>query len=502
MVAAMAAVAACWGSMLALRFKSQSAAPLMQAGMMALILTTTAYAPLALLQGWLQDIARVNPVTQVRRSGAAGLRRRRHLGRNLAGTAGAGRDAGGAGRPRPARDAPHGAVMRDAPMRARADSAHRRVELAERVLRQNWLRGRARRASRYAYTEPSPGRYPWQWYWDSCFAAIVWRRFDPARARAELESLLAAQRPDGFIGHTIFWDRPVSLTRLAFYNVASRSAFQTETIQPPLLAWAWRIAVGDPAEEPRIAAQLDWLAANRDLEGDGLLWIVQPDESGLDASPKFDPVWGRRANGRIGFPLLVRRNRRLGFDARRIRERGGPVLCETLVNTMWSLSLQALGRPSATPALVERLWDERRGLFLDEVAAGRRPARRPSPGRRWPRSPCPTCRRQIGRRLVEEHLLNRERVPDPGRAALGRRLGAELRARRRPRPDPPLLARPDLGQLGLDGLAGHAPPRLRGGGAAPRRRPDRARSSAKACASTTTRAPARASAPRTSPGRR
>jgi ABC-2 type transport system permease protein len=65
MVAAMAAVAACWGSFLALRFKSQSAAPLMQAGMMALILTTTAYAPLALLSGWLQKIARVNPVTQV-----------------------------------------------------------------------------------------------------------------------------------------------------------------------------------------------------------------------------------------------------------------------------------------------------------------------------------------------------------------------------------------------------------------------------------------------------
>jgi ABC-type multidrug transport system permease subunit len=65
MVAAMAAVAACWGSFLALRFKSQSAAPLMQAGTMAVILTTTAYAPLALLQGWLQDIARLNPVTEV-----------------------------------------------------------------------------------------------------------------------------------------------------------------------------------------------------------------------------------------------------------------------------------------------------------------------------------------------------------------------------------------------------------------------------------------------------
>jgi ABC-2 type transport system permease protein len=65
MVAATAAAAACWGSMLALRFKSQSAAPLMQAGMMALILLTPAYAPLALLQPWLEKVAEINPLTNV-----------------------------------------------------------------------------------------------------------------------------------------------------------------------------------------------------------------------------------------------------------------------------------------------------------------------------------------------------------------------------------------------------------------------------------------------------
>lgn len=280
------------------------------------------------------------------------------------------------------------------------------VEIAERVLRQNWVEGE-RDGTPYAYTRPSPTRYPWQWYWDSCFAAIVWRRFDPARARAELESLLAAQRGDGFIGHTIFWDRPVSLGRLPFYNVTSRRADQTGTIQPPLLAWAWAIAVGDPATEPRIAAQAEWLAANRDFEGDGLLWIVQPDESGLDASPKFDPVWGRRANGQIGFPCLVRRNRRLDFDARRIDAHGGPLLCETLVNTLWSLSLQALGRPSTTPALVERLWDERRGLFLDEVRPG---GGRPGVVTWAALAPLalPDLPEEIGHRLVEEHLLSPE----------------------------------------------------------------------------------------------
>jgi hypothetical protein len=278
------------------------------------------------------------------------------------------------------------------------------VEICERVLRANWLEGE-RGGTQFAYTRPSPGWYPWQWYWDSCFAAIAWRRFDPARARAELETLLAAQRPDGFVGHTIFWERPVSVPRLPLYNVASRRALQTETIQPPLLAWAWRLAVGDPAAEPRIGAQADWLAAHRDLDGDGLLWIVQPDESGLDASPKFDPVWGRRACTRIGFPLLVRRNRGLGWEARRIRVRGGPVLCEVLVNTLWSLSLQALGRRSATPALVDRLWDERRGLFLDEAQPG---GARPGIVTWAALAPLalPDLPQEIGRRLVEEHLLS------------------------------------------------------------------------------------------------
>ncbi len=58
-------VAACWGTMLALRYRSQSAAPLMQAGMLLLILTTTAYAPLSFLTGWLHTVATYNPVTQI-----------------------------------------------------------------------------------------------------------------------------------------------------------------------------------------------------------------------------------------------------------------------------------------------------------------------------------------------------------------------------------------------------------------------------------------------------
>jgi ABC-2 type transport system permease protein len=63
--AVFSAVAASYGVTLALRFKTQAAAPLMQAGVFMAILFTTSYAPQVLLTGWLQEVARYNPVTQI-----------------------------------------------------------------------------------------------------------------------------------------------------------------------------------------------------------------------------------------------------------------------------------------------------------------------------------------------------------------------------------------------------------------------------------------------------
>ena len=267
--------------------------------------------------------------------------------------------------------------------------------LCETTLRQNWREGtRDSDGVPFGYTRPSPRHYPWQWYWDSCFTAVSWRHFDADRSRRELGSLLAAQRSDGFIGHTIFWNTPLRDLRRFTYNVTEGGAASTSTIQPPVLAWAWRIAVGDPRAEPRLAAHYDWLAAHRDLEGDGLLWIIQPDESGLDASPQFDPIWGRRAHGRPGFPLLVRRNRRLGFDLRRVVNDGGPACCEVVTNVLYGLSLLALGRRSITPQLVERCYDERSGLFSPAAWPRPRRAHTAHVERARRRSPCPTCPRR------------------------------------------------------------------------------------------------------------
>jgi ABC-2 type transport system permease protein len=62
---AFSAVIACYASLVALRFRTQQAAPLMQVGGFIAILFTTAYAPLPLLTGWLADVARLNPVTKI-----------------------------------------------------------------------------------------------------------------------------------------------------------------------------------------------------------------------------------------------------------------------------------------------------------------------------------------------------------------------------------------------------------------------------------------------------
>ncbi len=276
------------------------------------------------------------------------------------------------------------------------------------VLRRNWREGLRTDGVAFAYTCPSPGHYPYQWYWDSCFTAIAWRRHDRERSRRELESLLAAQRADGFIGHTIFWNEELVGSRRFTYNVISPDAPMTATIQPPALAWAWKIAVGDPSAEPAIRRQHEWLEAHRDLERDGLIWIVQPDESGLDASPQFDSIWRHRAGGRPGFVLLVRRNRQLGFDLHRIAAAGGPVCCEVMTNVLYNLSRLALGLPSLTTTLIERTYDDRTGLFLP-LARPQPPVRPAATIAALSPLALPDLPEAIGRRLVEEHLLDPQR---------------------------------------------------------------------------------------------
>jgi ABC transporter DrrB family efflux protein len=65
LVPAFATVAACWGSAIALRFRTQAAGPLIQSVMFMFVLFTSSYAPRHLLAPWLEAVAGVNPVERI-----------------------------------------------------------------------------------------------------------------------------------------------------------------------------------------------------------------------------------------------------------------------------------------------------------------------------------------------------------------------------------------------------------------------------------------------------
>jgi hypothetical protein len=171
-----------------------------------------------------------------------------------------------------------------------------------------------------------------------------------------------------------------------------------------------------------IAALHEWIERERGGP-DGLVGILQPDESGMDASPAYDAPLGPRAHPRPGFLALVRFNRRRRYRYREVVRDGGFHAIDPLVNTALALSWSALGRlghpegaaraARITAALVDRLWDPAHGLFLPEGPDGR-----PLRVSTWA-SLAPLALEglpaEIGRRLVEEHLLHPARywLPHP-----------------------------------------------------------------------------------------
>jgi len=306
---------------------------------------------------------------------------------------------------------------------------------AERVLRANWREGRRRDGVPYAFTCPATPRYRHQWYWDSCFHAIAWRHFDPARARAELRTLLRAGGLDGFVPHTAFWDRPARWRRAPFYG--TRSVFgstATATIQTPLLALAWELVAAASPDDPGFAREAlpslrrhyDWLHRERDPDGDGLLTIIHPDESGLDDSPKYDDVFGWMRHDSPGYWWLIERHRRLDYDARRVTDRYEEHVEDVLVNVCYALALRALARLEGAgagerwlaraerteAALLERCYDERTGLFLDLAGSRERRVAVSTWSALAPLalSALPT---DVRVRLVEQQLLDRRRYGAP-----------------------------------------------------------------------------------------
>ena len=378
---------------------------------------TTAYAPLELLQRLAQEVARSTPSP----------RSSRRRGRDSsAGSPGATPGPGSSrslalaviGGGRAARHAP-----RDLPVERDAALA---AALPRACPAPSW-----RRASATASASPTRGRAPGATPGSGTGTRASRRSSGGTstrtRSRAELETLSARHargrlhRPRDLLG------RAPSRSRGSLLQRRRRSAAMTSTIQPPLLAWAWRIAVGDPAEEPRIAAHHRWLRGQPRPGGRRAALARPARRVGARLVAEVRPGLGLAGSRQLGLPAArgAQPPARLGRAARSAT-RGGPVLCEVVTNVLWGLSLLAMGEP------------------LDHAGARRAAAgtsgagcssTRSSPGGERPAvktwaalAPLalPDLPEEIGRRLVEEHLLDRassgwrcrrRRWPRPSRAS-------------------------------------------------------------------------------------
>ncbi len=261
----------------------------------------------------------------------------------------------------------------------------------------------------YCYMQPSPTTYPYQYFWDTCLQVFILTALDEHDlAKRNMRSLFAMQHDDGFVGHMLFWSRvrPAKWTDI-FQSRPSRELFRphmSALIQPPLVAQTVQriyTGTGDRAflQEmlPKLKKYFDWLGKHRDLDGDGLISIITPFESGMDWKPTFDQV--------VGFPPGVA-NRRLfwrvvGTDARNFVHRYD---IETLArkryflvkevgfNTIYAQNLHALSQlceelndddaqryadlsTTVITSMIEAMYDEDEAAFYDVDASTRKKIR-------------------------------------------------------------------------------------------------------------------------------
>lgn len=246
---------------------------------------------------------------------------------------------------------------------------------------------------RFEYTSPDAEKYPFQWLWDTCFHTTALRWSDPAFAKGEIESLLAAQWDNGMVPNLVHMNGNGLGMKIA--RLMQRAGRNTSGItQPPIIAETLlRIDEKSPdlaflgRVYPKVVKYHEWMARERDPENEGLPIIYHPWESGVDDSPRWDPLLGIQDFSRWRynlrkFKMLVQFSR-ADFDGRKMPEdaeyvvRGIDMACYQHVNLLALAQVATkLGkaadaaewtrRAEATKkAILGRMYNPAIGMFAD-----------------------------------------------------------------------------------------------------------------------------------------
>ena len=148
---------------------------------------------------------------------------------------------------------------------------------------------------RGGYTVPTAGLYPYQWNWDSVFAAMGFAEFNLDRAWAEIETLFFGQWDNGMVPHILF--HQVDPSYFPGPDVwGGVGAMPSSGIsQPPIAAtfirclWERDRALGAPRVRALIPRLRDWHRWYLTWRGEGgAICVSHPWETGRDNAPDWD----------------------------------------------------------------------------------------------------------------------------------------------------------------------------------------------------------------------
>ena len=157
---------------------------------------------------------------------------------------------------------------------------------ARRIMRQN---------DRGGYTVPTAGLYPYQWNWDSCFAAWGFSAFDVKRAWFEVHTLFTGQWDTGMVPHIIFHKRADGYFPGPDVWAVDRVPHTSGITQPPIAATMIRAIYEQDKRYGRVHMELvygrlvswhRWFMKNR--VDKGMVAITHPWESGRDNAVDWD----------------------------------------------------------------------------------------------------------------------------------------------------------------------------------------------------------------------
>lgn len=152
-----------------------------------------------------------------------------------------------------------------------------------------------RKNDRGGYTVPTDGLYPYQWNWDSAFAAWGFATFDLPRAWQELETLMASQWDDGMVPHIIFHKSDPGYFPGPDVCNTNQTPMTSGISQPPVAAilarliWEQDTAIGHQRLAtlyPKLVKWHRWWHDFRCTYGPAA--ITHPWESGRDNCPDWD----------------------------------------------------------------------------------------------------------------------------------------------------------------------------------------------------------------------